>query len=147
LDEELSILYKLGINIHTGQRLGFDLKLVDLRKYEYDAVLLTIGASLSKSLDLPGSGLPEIYLALDFLHSVRIGNPLPLPGKAVIIGGGNVAVDCAMTARRLGCADVTMVCLEKREEMPAHNWEIQQALEEGIKIIPGWGPKEFLSEN
>ena len=64
------------------------------------------------------------------------------PGQRVlVIGGGNVAVDAAITARRLGAESVAMACLESRAEMPAHAWEVEQALAEGVELLPGWGPK------
>jgi NADPH-dependent glutamate synthase beta subunit-like oxidoreductase len=146
LDDELQNLNNLGINFHLKKRLGSNFNLSDLIVDQYDAVLLTIGANLSINLQLPGGDLPQIYMALDFLSSVKRGNPPPLQGRVVIIGGGNVAVDSAMSARRLGCSEVIMICLEGREEMPAHSWEIKQALEEGITIIPGWGPQEFQAK-
>ena len=85
--------------------------------------------------------------ALELLGSARWGVPVDLKGRVVVIGGGNVAIDAAMTAVRLGGSEVIMVCLEQLDEMPAHGWEIQQATEEGIKIEPGWGPMEFIANN
>jgi len=147
IEDELETLYQLGVEFKTNKSIGKDLKINDLLNDGYDAVLLTIGASLSKNLDIPGSGLDNILPAIDFLYAVRTGNPPELKGKVVVVGGGNVAIDAAMTALRAGAEKVNMVCLEQRHEMPAHTWEIQQATEEGITVTPGWGPKEFIGES
>ncbi len=82
--------------------------------------------------------------ALDFLRSVKLGEPVDLGGKhVVVIGGGNVAIDAARSARRLGAASVRMVCLESREEMPAHAFEVEEALAEGVVLQTSWGVKEL----
>jgi NADPH-dependent glutamate synthase beta subunit-like oxidoreductase len=78
---------------------------------------------------------------------VSEGKELALKDKIVVIGGGNVAVDVALTALRLGANKVTMACLESREEMPANPWEIEMALEEGIELLYSWGPKKILDDN
>nr|MBC8205166.1 FAD-dependent oxidoreductase [FCB group bacterium] len=142
LDDEIRQLYDLGVVFHTGRRISFP-EITDLLSGEADAVILAAGLTSGRKLNIPGEDLPNVHQTLDVLKTVREGNPPQFSGKVVIIGGGNVAVDAAMTARRLGSRDVTMICLEKREEIPAHHWEIQQATEEGIKIMPGWGPIEF----
>ena len=77
---------------------------------------------------------------VEFLRLSNQQTPLDVRGKVVVVGGGNVAVDVALTARRLGDAEVHMICLEKWDEMPASKWEIEQSLEEGIKIHTSWGP-------
>ncbi len=84
---------------------------------------------------------------VEFLRLSNKKKPLDVRGKVVVVGGGNVAVDVALTARRLGDAEVHMVCLEKWDEMPASKWEIEQALEEGIKIHTSWGPAGSSPEN
>ena len=146
LDDELKPFHDLGVNFKTGMKLGEDVSLEQL-KNDYDAILVSIGTGKSKSLAIPGADLPEVVTALELLKDVRTGNSPKLTGKTVVIGGGNVAIDSAMTARRLGSEDTVMVCLEQRDEMPAHTWELKQAAEEGVKVSPGWGPVEFLSEN
>ena len=82
--------------------------------------------------------------ALDFLRAVKLGEPVDLAGKhVVVVGGGNVAIDAARSARRLGAASVRMVCLESRDEMPAHAFEVEEALAEGVALQPSWGVKEL----
>jgi hypothetical protein len=95
-----------------------------------------------ENIDIDG-----IFPALEFLRSARFSGKPELSGKVVVIGGGNVAIDAAMTSLRLGAEKVQLVCLESREEMPAHQWEIEQAEEEGIEIVNSWGPNKFESDN
>ena len=85
--------------------------------------------------------------AVDFLHKAAEGEAEKLTGRAVVIGGGNVAIDVARTAGRLGASEVSMYCLEGRDIMPASADEIAEAEDEGVKINCGWGPKEILTED
>jgi thioredoxin reductase len=150
LEEELQLFHDLGVVFRTGMRLGQDFALDDLFESEYEAVLLALGTSGSRELNVPGESLTGVHQALDLLGACRMRDLFPEPalsGKVVVIGGGNVAVDAAMSARRLGAAEVVMICLEGPNQMPAHAWEIEQATEEGIQIKNGWGPTEFIGEN
>ena len=115
----------------------------------YDAVFLGSGSNQSRGLPIDGMDLDGVLLGLDFLRD-RSLNKLTTDfkgKKAVVIGGGNVAVDCARYARRLGAATVAMSCLETRGEMPAHPWELEMAWHEGVFIDCSWGPKRVLGEN
>ena len=147
VDDEIRALEELGVVFKMNTRLGVDIKLDELLSNSYDAVLLAVGASSGKRLGAPGEELEGVIQTLDLLGAVRQGKAPELHGKVIVIGGGDVAVDGAMTVGRLGADEVTMVCLEGRDEMPAHDWEIQQATEEGIVIKPGWGPVEFIGED
>ncbi len=113
----------------------------------YDAVFLAIGAGLSRRLDIDGIDSEGVLWGVDFLRAVRTGQGVEVGEKVLVIGGGNVAIDVALTARRLGAGEVTMGCLEKREEMPAHTWEIAEAEEEGVRIINSWGPKAIITQD
>ena len=88
---------------------------------------------------MKGTDLDGVLLGLEFLRDVKLGRGPKLSGKAVVIGGGNVAIDVAMTARRQGAEEVELVCLESRDQMPAYEWEIQDAVEEGIVLNPSLG--------
>ncbi|AZR72149.1 pyridine nucleotide-disulfide oxidoreductase [Anoxybacter fermentans] len=146
IDFEFSILEKLGVEIKTGVEVGKDISMDDLRK-QFDAIFIAIGAHVSIMLSLPGSDLKGVLPGVDFLRKVSLGQPVDELGKKVlVVGGGNVAIDVARSARRLG-AEVEMVCLEQKDEMPAHSWEVEEAEEEGIRIHNGWGPVEYLGEN
>ena len=145
LEEELKPLRDMGVKFLNGYRIGGDICLHDILE-EYNAVLLTTGASNSRKLKIPGEELPGVTAALDFLRQAKTEGKYRIRGKVIVIGGGNVAIDAAMTAVRLGAEAVKMVCLEHRDVMPAHEWEIEQAVEEGVIIEPGWGPVEFSGE-
>ncbi|MFH1700925.1 MAG: FAD-dependent oxidoreductase [Candidatus Zixiibacteriota bacterium] len=146
LDRELKTIEKLGIKIHPNNEFGDTAGIDKLKADGYDAMLIAAGVSASKILNIENSNLNGIYPALDFLKSAKLSHEPKLTGQVIVIGGGNVAIDAAMTASRLGANEVTLVCLESREEMPAHKWEIAQAEEEGIKIENSWGPRKFISD-
>lgn len=136
---ELAILPRLGVDFVFHSRIGDDKTLTDLEQ-EYDAVILASGLGRSKRLGIPGEDLPGVQNGTDFLAAVRKGTAGPLSGKAVVIGGGNVALDTALSARRQGADSVLVVSLEQFDELPAFAQEINQAQEEGISFLCGWGP-------
>ena len=130
-----------NITIKTNSRLGVDFTFDTLRQQGCKAILMAIGAQLPKKIL---SGNASILWGIDFLKSIRNGHSSNFQGKSVlVIGGGNVAIDVALSAKRLGAASVHITCLESREEMPAHDWEIKQALDEGINLSCSWGPKDI----
>lgn len=135
LDREIGYILKLGVKAETGKRLGVDFTLEDLRKEGYQAIFLGIGAHRSLKLNIAGEDTLEgVIDAVEFLRNVNLGSR-ERPGKrVVIIGGGNVAIDAARTALRLGCEKVTIVYRRSREEMPAYPEEIEGALAEGVEI-------------
>jgi NADPH-dependent glutamate synthase beta subunit-like oxidoreductase len=130
-----------GVEIKFNVEVGKDVQMQDLQK-DYDSVLLASGAWKQPTIGLDGEELT--VFGLDFLKRVNSGGR-EVPGKKVIvIGGGDVAADVAICSRRLGADEVIMACLESREEMPALEWEIEQALEENIELLPSWGPLRVL---
>jgi len=145
LEREMKVLETLGVSFHMDHRFDNERWLDELKLQGFDAILIAIGASVSKALPIENSDLEGIYPGLEFLKSAKLSQKPHLNGEVVVIGGGNVAIDAAMTAIRLGARSVHLVCLESRDDMPAHNWEIAQAEEEGVKIHPSWGPKRFTS--
>ena len=132
LDKEIDLMCKNGMEIITGQEVGKDLKFVDIYK-EYDAVYLAMGAQKAVPMRVKGTDLKGCYLGVDFLKDVVKGNKVSLGKSVAVIGGGNTAIDCARTAKRLG-ADVTIAYRRTRKEMPAEDFEIEAAEEEGIKF-------------
>jgi NADPH-dependent glutamate synthase beta subunit-like oxidoreductase len=147
LERELEFLGKMGINFHMDQRIDSTFGISHLKDQGYEAILFAAGAPVSKTLPVENSDLDGIIPGLEFLKSAKGGSKPSLGGRVIVIGGGNVAIDAAMTASRLGAEHVRMVCLESRDEMPAHDWEIAQAEDEGIEISPSWGPARFVSGN
>ena len=143
LDGEMGILARLGVVLRLGVRVGADLPLAELVENN-DAVLLATGAHVSKRLGLAGEGLDGVFDGLAFLRAARAEAKPAVGAKVVVIGGGNTAVDAGQTAHRLGASQVTIVCLEHRSEMPAFAWEVEDALDEGIAVLNGWGPAAFL---
>lgn len=134
---------ELRTNTPVGLASGFSLKKL---QSEHDAVFLAVGASMSKKIRLEGSELPGVLWGLDFLRQVNLGSWPGTPlGRVVVIGGGNVAMDVALTARRLGAKEIQIACLESRGEMPAFEAEIEQACEEGAVLHLSWGPKRVLA--
>jgi heterodisulfide reductase subunit A-like polyferredoxin len=146
LQQEISIIEQLGVNITTGVTFGQDITLESLQAEGYQALYLATGLHESRSLGLEGEDLEGIVPGISFLRQVSLGKEISVAQKTLIIGGGNVAIDCALTAKRLGAEQVTLVCLESREEMPAWRYEIDEALEEGIQIINSLGPHEFVQD-
>lgn len=132
---------KIGIEFKLRVDIGKEVTLKDLKK-DYDSVFLASGAWYQPSIGIEGEELTKS--GLQFLTNINLGIK-EVPGKKVlVIGGGNVAIDIGITALRLGAEEVILICLESREEMPAFEWEIEQAVEEGIKLMPSWGPNKVL---
>jgi NADPH-dependent glutamate synthase beta subunit-like oxidoreductase/coenzyme F420-reducing hydrogenase delta subunit/formate hydrogenlyase subunit 6/NADH:ubiquinone oxidoreductase subunit I len=145
LKEDIDDVVTKGIEVKTGFEVGRDAKLDDLAK-KHDAVLVAIGLSLSRSLNIPGVEGPGVLLAIPYLEDVAFGRNPKLGKKVLVIGGGNVAMDVARSARRLGVEKVEMVCLENEQEIPAWKWEVDEAVEEAVKINYRWGPKAVKRE-
>jgi NADPH-dependent glutamate synthase beta subunit-like oxidoreductase len=144
LDGELAQLTRLGIEIKTG----FEVETVDqLRDMGYDAMYLALGTQLSRLIPIDGINLPFVLGGLDFLKDVRGGEDPQVGPRVLVIGGGNVAIDVALTALRQGGKRVDLFCLEKRREMPASPHEVQQALNEGVAINNSWGPLQILPDH
>lgn len=146
LQEDVDDVISRGIEVKTGCEIGKDVKMDELMR-GHDAVLIAVGLSKSRSLNIPGVEGPGVLLAIPFLEDVAFGRKPSLGKKVLVIGGGNVAMDVARSVRRLGVKDVQMVCLESAEEMPAWKWEVDEALEEGISISHRWGPKAVVRDN
>lgn len=145
LKEDIDDVISKGVEVKTNFEIGKDAKLDDLAK-KHDAVLVAIGLSLSRSLNIPGVEGPGVLLAIPYLEDVAFGRKPALGKKVLVIGGGNVAMDVARSARRLGVQHVEMVCLENEQEIPAWKWEVDEAVEEAIKINYRWGPKAIKRE-
>ncbi len=147
LENEIKEILQLGIDFKPNQSLGQDFSLDQLKNDGFDAVFLGVGAQQSRRISLKGCNTPDVLWGLEFLRQVAEGREIKLQESVVVIGGGNLAVDAALTALRCGAADVKMVCLEGLDEMPASAREIQSAKAEGVQILPCRGPDNIMSEN
>jgi NADPH-dependent glutamate synthase beta subunit-like oxidoreductase len=146
LDQEINQILNLGIELITDTQLGTDTSLDQLREEGFEAFFIASGLWESRKIDLEGTDSKDVLWGLDFLIDVAQGEDVEVGSKVVVIGGGNVAVDVALSVLRLGAGEVSMVCLECREEMPANPWDIELAQEEEIQILPSWGPARILRE-
>ncbi len=146
IHNDIDAIVALGVEFRTRAELGKGITLDGLKTEGYRAILLSMGLPESRTLPIPGIDLDGVLLALPFLKAARSGKSLIEPGKEVIVvGGGNVAMDVARTARRFGAGSVRIVCLESREEMPASPWEIDEAIEEAVEIdFCSKGPTRIL---
>ena len=147
IDAEIEILRIMGVEIRCGIEVGKDVTLGQLRSEGYQAFYLAIGCQGGRKAGIPGEDSPDVMTAVDFLRVVGLDESYPVKGKVVVVGGGNVAIDVARTAQRCGAETVSMFCLEPRDKMPASEEEIAEALDEGVSVDCGWGPKEILTEN
>ncbi len=146
LSVEIQNIRNMGVEIKTGYTFGENVSLESLQREGYRAVFLTTGLHQSLSLKIEGEALPGVLKGIEFLKDVALGKKVKVGKKVIVIGGGNVAMDVALTAKRLGAQDVTIACLEKQDEMPAWKHEIEEALEEGIKIMHRLGPNRFYGK-
>ena len=148
IDAEIDVLRELGVEIKCGVEVGKDVTIQQLRDQGYEAFYIAIGCQGGRRPGVPGDTAEGTSIAVDFLHHALEDENQKMEGSVVVVGGGNVAVDCVKTAKRFGAAKVSMVCLEDRASMPASKNEIAETLEENIDICNSWGPKEVkVDEN
>ena len=147
IDAEIDIIRQLGVEIKCGVEVGKDVTLDELRSQGYKAFYIAIGCQGGRKANIPGEDAEGVMTAVDFLRTVGGDESYPVRGKAVVVGGGNVAIDVARTAVRCGAESVKMFCLEPRDKMPASEEEIEDAAADGVTLDCGWGPKEVRVEN
>ena len=149
IDAHIHKLEALGVEFCCNTRIGegCNLNLADLHDLGYRAVLLAPGLSAGKKLPLEGMELEGVFTGVEFLRDLRTGNA-PAAGRRVcVVGGGNVAIDAAISAKMLGAEEVHMCCLEDREHMPAFEHNIKDALERGVTLHPTLGPARIEGKN
>lgn len=135
VNAEIEVLRELGVEFKTGVEVGKDVTLPQLREQGYKAFYLGIGASKGAPVGCPGDDLPGVFTGIDFLRAVNLGEKPALGNSVAVIGGGNVAIDVARSAVRLGAEKVTVVYRRSRDEMPAADDEITEAEEEGVRFL------------
>jgi len=146
LAHEIELIRRKGVTFVLNCRVGEDISIEKIRA-ENDAVFIGVGAHKSRKLGVEGEELTNVHQGTEFLRQAGSEEDKPtVRKKVVVIGGGNVAVDVARTALRLGAENVEMVALEQHNEMPAYPEEIEATLAEGIKIRNGWGPRNILGD-
>jgi NADPH-dependent glutamate synthase beta subunit-like oxidoreductase len=147
IEAEIEVIRQMGVDIKCGVEVGKDITIDQLRSEGYKAFFVAIGMQGGRLAGVPGEDAAGVQTGVDFLRTINQDHSIKLSGDTVVIGGGNVAIDVARTAVRAGASKVTMLCLESEKEMPAAKDEVEEALEEGIEVKNGWGPKEVVTEN
>ena len=147
INAEIEILRELGVTFNLGVEVGKDITIPEMRKSGFNGFYVAIGAQKGRSINIVGEESNNVLAGVDFLRNVALKNQNDLSGNVIVIGGGNVAVDVARTAVRVGAAKVNMFCLEDEANMPALQDEVHEAKEENIAINNSYGPKEFIVEN
>ena len=149
IQAEVDVIEAMGAEFRYGVEVGRDVTLAQLRKQGFKAFYVAIGCQGGRLAGVPGEDAEGVSVAVDFLRGVAeaqlAGTEVPAVGRrVVVVGGGNVAIDVARTAARLGAASVDMLCLEARDIMPASNEEVAEAESDGVRLSCGWGPAEVL---
>jgi formate dehydrogenase (NADP+) beta subunit len=146
IDEEVGYILNLGVTFRSGQHVD---SLKSLLAENYDAIFVGSGAPRGRDLDVPGrqEGAPNIHIGIDWLSSVSFGHIEKIGKRVIVLGGGNTAMDCCRSAKRLGGEDVKVIVRSGYEEMKASPWEKEDATHEGIPILNYLVPKSFKIEN
>ena len=132
LNRDIQAIEATGVQIHLNTTVGEDVSFDELYK-KFHAVYVSTGTQLSRKANIPGEDMPGVYHGLDFLKAVNLGKPVEIGKKVAVIGGGNTAIDVARTVRRMG-AEPLVVYRRTRDRAPAHQTEIQEAIEEGVNM-------------
>jgi formate dehydrogenase beta subunit len=145
IDEEVGYILDMGVETRLGERVD---SLKDLLSKGYDAIFVGTGAPRGRDIEVPGrrEAAANIHIGIDWLSSVSFGHIDKIGKRVIVLGGGNTAMDCCRTSRRLGGEQVTVVVRSGFEEMKASPWEKEDAMHEGIPIINYLVPKEFVHE-
>lgn len=143
IEAEIDVMREMGVEIKTGIEVGKDITLDELRAQGYKAFYIAIGCSAGRRPGVPNDTAEGTMTAIDYLREANTGNAT-YKGKVVVVGGGNVAIDASRVSARSGAVEVVQLCLESETEMPASDEEVREAIEDGVTIKNGWGPKEVL---
>ncbi len=144
LDREIADIVNSGVELKTDTPVD---SIDNLLKEDFDAVLVAVGTHQGQKLAIPGADNERALICTDFLRAINMGHKADIGDKVMVLGGGNVAFDCARSALRLGAGQVQLACLESRETMPATDDEISQSEEEGIVIYPARSSTRIACEN
>ena len=147
IQQDIDWICAHGVEMQTGVEIGKDKTIADLKADGFEAILVATGLANSRMLDLPGADCEQVFPVLEFLTELAFERKVEVGDDVLVIGGGNVAMDAARSARRLGAKRVRAMCLENEEEMPAWDWEQHEANEEGVEFIHRRGPVEIVETN
>ena len=147
IEAEVEVIREMGAEFRYGVEVGRDVTLAELREQGFAAFYVAIGCQGGRLPGIDGQDAKGTWTAVDFLakYTDQTAGAAPAMGRTVVVGGGNVAIDAARVAARTQAPEVTMLCLESAEEMPASDEEVAEAREDGVDIRCGWGPKEVLT--
>lgn len=147
--KQVGMLTDMGVRFHFNTKIGkgADISVAELRRRGCRAVILAAGTSRSRKIPVEGGELPGVFWGLEFLRAVRCGEAPRLSGTVAVVGGGDVAVDAAISARRLGAARVIMASLEAEGQLPAYPHNIADAVREGVEFNCGVGPVRVEERN
>ena len=148
IEAEVEVIRQMGAEFRYGVEIGRDVTLAELREQGFAAFYVAIGCQGGRLPGVDGQDAKGVWTAVDFLakYTDQTAGAAPAMGRTVVVGGGNVAIDAARVAARTQAPEVTMLCLESAEEMPASDEEVAEAREDGVDIRCGWGPKEVLTD-
>ena len=144
LAAEIDMIRQMGVEIKCGVTFGQDITLDSLKKDGFKACFMAIGLHGGRALGVENEDAAGVLQGVEFLRDAAMGKDVEIGEDVIVVGGGNVAIDVALTAKRKGAKNVTLICLEKREEMPAWEHEIEEAMEGDIQIVNSFGPKSFF---
>ena len=147
LAAEIDVIKEMGVEIRCGVEVGKDITIEELRKQGYKGFYAAIGCQKGRKPGIKNEDAEGVYTAVDFLKEAGSREEFAFKGNVVVVGGGNVAIDAARVSARCTANKISMFCLEPRDKMPASAEEIKEALEEGIELNCGYGPKEIIEEN
>lgn len=146
LEDEIGYIEALGVEFKTGTTVGKDITIENLFQQGYKAVFIGTGAHRCLSLNIEGEELQGVMHSLTFLNNINYGKPVTLGKKVIVIGGGNVAVDVARTAKRLSPEEVTVLYRRTEQEMPAQKREVEEAKLEGVRFQFLTMPKKIVGK-
>ena len=147
LAAEIDVIHQLGVDIQCGVEVGKDVTIEQLRAQGYKGFYVAIGCQKGRKPGIANEDAEGAMTAVEFLKEAGAKEGFEFAGDVVVVGGGNVAIDAARVSTRCTDAKISMYCLEQKEQMPASNDEIKEALAEGVLLNCGWGPKEILVDD
>ena len=146
VEAEIDVLRQLGVEFRCGVEVGKDVTIAQLRQEGYKGFYVAVGLQSGGRLPVPGGDAENVISGVDFMRDVNLRDKKSLSGRAVVIGGGNIAADVARTAVRCGAENVSLYCLEGYDEMPMGEEDRSECERDGVAVYAGWGPREISVE-